>query len=172
VLRQFMDEVREQIGDEIGMDDLAFRTDNTVLRYAETMAATHVSRSQRDLTKVLQLSGLEDDIETQLLTTVESWMSRRVNAIGIREATKAGGFFALTSMLAAGVRRMGWRAVGQSCPLCLELDGTIVSIEQAFRKQGDIVDPRVEGTKPLVVQTLTRHPPLHAGCDCVIIPAA
>ena len=67
---------------------------------------------------------------------------------------------------AAGITTLMWITTGSStCPYCSSMDGRIVGIEKNFLDQGDGIDDM----KP---STSIGHPPLHAGCDCMIVPGS
>lgn len=57
-----------------------------------------------------------------------------------------------------------WRTRGKSCDYCNQLDGTTISKKNPFfvPKMG-VVDPGVEGKKPMTVYRGCGHPPLHPG---------
>ena len=63
--------------------------------------------------------------------------------------------------------RFVWRAVGETCPICIDMDGTVVGFGESFTdgKQSNLKDANGE---PFMPSGPTFQPPLHAGCDCVI----
>jgi HK97 family phage portal protein len=68
---------------------------------------------------------------------------------------------------ALGVLYLRWRASGaETCPYCRELDGRVVGVQEYFVPLGGEVAPA--GEAPLRPHRNTRHPPLHAGCDCAV----
>jgi hypothetical protein len=60
-----------------------------------------------------------------------------------------------------GVTKLVWS--GGDCPICQELDGVVVGIEDSFASAGDDIGG-------MTAESNTFHPPLHQGCQCEINP--
>jgi HK97 family phage portal protein len=88
----------------------------------------------------------------------------RPRAIAEHESVRFGGAFAVTAFAAAGVSKLVWRTVGDNCPICDSLNGEVVGITEAF------ADDKSEMPNGFSPRGAVTHPPLHAGCDCVISP--
>jgi len=70
----------------------------------------------------------------------------------------------------AGITRLQWTTTSaKPCPLCQEMNGRIVGIEQNFLDAGSNLQS--EGANTFHAYRPTSHPPLHQGCTCQIIPA-
>ena len=82
---------------------------------------------------------------------------------------KAGAAFTKMVWGGLGVRYLRWRAFGKSCPYCTNMDGHIVAMDGFFLASGAELAP--EGTPALKSRQNIGHPPLHGGCDCMIVPA-
>lgn len=68
---------------------------------------------------------------------------------------------------AAGYKTV-WRNSGnESCPYCRSLEGKVVGSSNYFMKAGDLLNP-TGADHPLLISSNTKHPSLHAGCDCYI----
>lgn len=76
---------------------------------------------------------------------------------------------AKAAFAAGGIMAMRWAAVGQNCPMCNALDGTVVSIQSSFVNGGDTV-VGTDGETEITPRGKITHPPLHSGCDCLILP--
>ena len=70
---------------------------------------------------------------------------------------------------AAGVFTLVWRTVGDSCPFCRTLDGSVVSVQSNFIDAGETFDADGADT-PLQPDSAIGHPPAHPGCDCMVSP--
>ena len=60
-------------------------------------------------------------------------------------------------------------AIGDSCPYCEDLDGTVRSKSESFLQAGKEFQP-AGADRPLTTSFDLSHPPYHAGCDCTIGP--
>jgi len=156
--------------EEIGADD-ATRSRVDLTPFYASLAAAHATRwtleSQSALEKVVRDNpeGELDALEAKL----DEWRDGRPGQVARHETVQAQGAVTRKVYRESGILRLQWVATGDTCPLCLELDGQIVGIENAFVVGGGGVDADgVSITKP----RNTLHPPLHGGCDCQIVAAA
>jgi hypothetical protein len=85
-----------------------------------------------------------------------------------REAIQWGDAVARESMRRAGVTQLVWIANGSACPICQELDGSVVGIEDGFVEASDEIDPADDEVSPLKIYSKVLHPPLHNGCECML----
>ncbi|MCC6699109.1 MAG: hypothetical protein IT365_26025 [Candidatus Hydrogenedentes bacterium] len=107
------------------------------------------------------------------------WLVKRAEKVARRESAQAQGYAAWQSMKSLGVLRMRWKAMGsETCPLCLELDGKEIGIDDPFGRAGDVINPNRTGQDreqdekvSLKLAYDVHHPPLHDGCDCILVPA-
>lgn len=82
------------------------------------------------------------------------------------ETVQLGGGFARMAWTVAGVTTLVWVAAGSDvCPYCQAMDGRVVGIERAFVDEGGSV---IDMTPTHSIG----HPPLHSGCDCMIVPGS
>ena len=138
--------------------------------YVATFAAYHAQGA------LVQLSQLVDRAEGDVLALLEGrldeWESGtddgapRAERIAGHEATRFGGAFVRTAMIAAGVTYLVWRAGGDSCEFCQELNGRTVGVADPFIGEGEDFEGGSGGT--LTPSKNIMHPPVHAGCQCVI----
>ena len=93
----------------------------------------------------------------------------RDDKIGARESVRLGNGLAAFAFFAAGVGALVWRATGsETCPYCTSLNGKTVRQGVSFVSSGEDFTPN--GAEPLRPRSNISHPPLHAGCDCLIVP--
>jgi len=95
----------------------------------------------------------------------EAWLEDTglAASAGRDERTRAENALTRALWLAAGVRYMTWRTVGESCDICKEMDGARTRVSGYFAHPGDEV-------ATLSVSRRVATPPIHAGCDCMILP--
>ena len=157
----------QEVNAEIGMTPEIERFAN---EYLDTYTARHViaSRAQikHDVTRATE-EGL--DVEEEIERRVGYWEENRANEIALDETVRLSNAIAVTVFASAGIERLRWHAIGaETCPLCQEMDGKVVGINQPFVAKEDVLD--AEGVSPLRVSKPTRHPGLHKGCVCVVMP--
>ena len=137
--------------------------------YIESFAGRHSARQLQELQRLLD-STIEDDgdIVDAFTRRFDDWQDpermARAATDARTESVRLGQGFARVAFAAAGVTTLVWVAVGDStCPYCSEMDGKVVGIEQNFLNEGDSVSD-------LSPNSSIAHPPLHLGCDCMIVP--
>lgn len=164
---------------------------HSLAEYVQTLALQEVGSEQRgDLQQFLkeyanaftkryidsskgQLKALADEnVEPfeALNTRLDEWGQKRAHKVGMNESVQVANAVAKVVFAGAGVIRLRWQAMGsETCPLCKEMDGRIVGIEQPFLRHDETLE--TEGASDLHVYRPTSHPPLHQGCVCQIVPA-
>jgi hypothetical protein len=148
----------------IGNDEL----ERFVARYVENLALRHVESSKGQILALLDESEANkavDDIEARLA----EWLTKRPDKIADRETVQADNATAQQSYRDAGVRRMKWRKIGETCPMCTNLDGRTIAIDEVFVRGGETL--HAPGQDPMLIRTTKSHPPLHQACDCVLVAA-
>jgi HK97 family phage portal protein len=168
VMRPVLDTYARQVANvtaqEIQQPD-TFDLDRFLAAYTATLAARHSAKSEARIR-----AALEDGAE-QVTSVVADWPDQRANADAITESTRANNAIAKSVYIFAGVLALRWLAVGEdSCPYCQSLDGTTTGIDAAFLAAGAILNP--DGAdRPLPIVRNVGHPPVHDGCDCLIVSA-
>jgi hypothetical protein len=86
------------------------------------------------------------------------------------ESFRTSNAVALAMYVLAGVTLKVWVAAGgDNCPYCTELNGQTVGVDKWFLPSGAGLAGSVAGGQPFVSQADVGHPPLHAGCQCVVV---
>jgi hypothetical protein len=78
------------------------------------------------------------------------------------EATRLGNAFARETWKQAGRTTLWWAAMENCCPMCDHLNGRVVRGDEDFMGPDDSIGDFSPGST-------IAHPPLHNGCDCVLI---
>ncbi len=110
---------------------------------------------------------LEGKLEEWEQGTLES--RPRHERVAGRELVQLGSAVAVAAFASVGVVALRWVAFGDSCPMCEGLNGRVVGMETAFVQEGETFSA---GDKEITPKANILHPPLHAGCDCMIVPEA
>lgn len=158
---------------EVGQEQVDKRElEAFVDEYVDGFARRHVGRSVERLREALEaedpLTGLQDEFD--------SWEDGpenpggRAGDVAEEETVRFPSAVALKVFALVGVTKIMWVASGKNCPICDQLNGKIVGVERVFAAVGDVLDMG-EGKTPFTVSTNIKHPPLHKGCDCSIVPA-
>jgi len=101
---------------------------------------------------------------------LDQWEERRPEKIAVNESTRAAAAIFATLAFSIG-SKVQWRITGtDTCPYCKAMNGKIVGRSEQFAGAGDTLKPDAD-TEPMRVYGTVRHPPLHYGCDCVIVAA-
>lgn len=110
-----------------------------------------------------------EDLLEAIEGRLEEWEQTRADKFRAREEVQSGSAFQEFLGIGLGVAVFQWASAGETCPYCQDLDGTTVSAGSPFLVQGERYQP--EGAEvPLDPSSDVRHPPAHAGCDCVLVP--
>jgi hypothetical protein len=136
--------------------------------YLDTMRWRYTNSSQNQLKKLLADLPEGDDPADTLDERLSEWENgttadnpTRAEKESSNESTRMVNAMARAYFAAGGVQRLVWS--GGDCPLCEELDGKVVGIDDSFASEGDEVGS-------MTVESDTFHPPLHQGCNCEIDP--
>ncbi|MEM4234904.1 MAG: phage portal protein, partial [Candidatus Methanomethylicaceae archaeon] len=125
--------------------------------YSRERISNAIKRAQKDN------KSIADEIESEM----EDWDTQRAEADAHKESVRANGALTLFAFTLVGVGFIMWVASGrENCPICDELNGKKVGITQKFVHAGETLNQNGE---PFTVQQDHAHPPLHDGCDCMIV---
>lgn len=152
-----------------GPEELTESAEIFVSRYVEGMSTRIVSSSEGQLRELLGEASPEA-VPFAIERRLNEWEQTKADKITQRNLRQAGNAIAMMAWSSNGVTRKVWRTVGKNCPLCERLNGTVVGIDVPFVPSGDEVDPQDGKTTPLRATQDFKHPPLHSGCDCIIMP--
>lgn len=151
---------------EVGVDSTRGEPfDEFVTDLSTAHAARHTRSSRGQLRQVMEENPT--DPVAALDERFDLWEETRPDRVGKRSAVQAGESVARFVFAAAGVG-IFWRAFGENCPLCNELDGRQVSGSTPFLLDGETL--HADGVTPLRTSSAILHPPLHDGCDCGLSP--
>jgi len=170
VLLNYADQVGVAVADEVGgeaksSEDIQAFIDS----YVEALAARQVGSSHLQLQALLDEALLEgQEPEEALEARLDSWEEKRPGQIAREEAFNANNAFTKAFYILAGITRLRWVATGESCPYCRDLDGKVVGVQENFLDKDTDLQPD-GAARPINVRRNISHPPIHDGCDCVIV---
>lgn len=110
-----------------------------------------------------RISGLSDE-------WVEGWRSEMIARTETARAFSTGHIEAWRST--GVVSRKIWVSSQDACPFCLEMDGTVIDLDENFFEQGD--DPQKVEWRGHTIEmghdySDVNGPPLHPNCRCVLV---
>lgn len=162
-------QVRASVEDELGGVSLA---DLTIYRqeYIDILAERYTATSRYQIEKLVE----ENADNTKLLTIVEKRLAEwEANADdnpskavkwAREESSRAVNAIARELYLESGkVSTLVWVTFGRDCPICTRLEGKRIPIEEPFVREGETVHN-------LTTRKNITHPPIHQGCDCMVVP--
>lgn len=161
------DVVEEELGQDI---ELSSDIDQFVREYVLAFTARYIGSSKGQLKALIRDADITADSELAdiLAERLDEWEERRPDKVAMRESVQASNALSKAFYVLAGVTYLRWIAMGaQSCSLCQELDGEVVSVQQNFVER----DQELEGEdgNEMTVQKPCGHAPLHDGCQCQIV---
>lgn len=137
-----------------------------ITKYLENLAQVYTVGGERQLRALLAEAEDDEEAASAILERMDGWDENRAVKTGRDQAFEAGNALAKFGYAALGVRYLVW--AGGDCPLCQHLNGARVGIDEMFVRAGDSVDAG-DGVAPYPAVRDIGHPPLHGGCDCVIV---
>lgn len=155
------------------MDDYIFSRAQGWVAMLRSDIYAALARSEESRTDQGDRSDLErraDEPPPWLAETEAELDRRRENEAddwGRDESTRVVNAVAVTVWAALGVMFLRWLSSGENCPYCDRMNGRTVGIAQWFVQLGEGIE--IEGLPALRPGTSLRHPPLHQGCDCMIV---
>jgi len=168
VMDSYGQEVAIRAAEEIGLEAPTNDVGQFVALYTETFAARQASQSRRALTDLDERGQIEARLAEWNEGGAES--APMHERIAKREVVGLGEAISKAVWVAGGILVLRWIAVGDTCPYCRRMDGRTVGVSEFFVKGGESFAG--EGTDvPLSPASNVGHPPLHRGCDCVVVPA-
>jgi HK97 family phage portal protein len=165
-MQSLADEILEAVADEVGGDEPVMDAE-WIDEYLANFAAVYTVGGEKQLRTLLAESANEEEATEAILERMDGWEENRASKSAFDQAIEAGNAIALFGMITMGVTEKVW--TGGDCPLCQKLNGMVVGIEQNFLSTGDELEVDDEDTANLPIVRNIGHPPLHGGCDCVIL---
>lgn len=155
-------EVEEEIGDEVDKAEV----DVFVNDYLTSRAGVWVAQHR---TRIMEAAREGDEPLAAVEVELDEMKEKSASHWAADQANRLNNAIALTAYVLLGVSRKTWVAFGDNCPYCNSLNGATVEITKYFLAAGEELDAGDEDT--FTSRSNIGHPPLHNGCDCMIIAA-
>jgi len=170
IFTAFAADVAVDAAEEVGHED-----DVDLSTWAHAYVLAHVgyrlSTSFGQLRKIAEDNEADrDQAAKDVVARLEKWQEERPEQTARWESNQLPNAAARETWKDAGVTTLKWVTQGSKhCPYCTKLDGRETEIETPFIAKGDEVEGDEDGEK-LVAKRDTFHPPVHAGCNCQVVP--
>lgn len=161
-VRQLARALREELGAEVIGDP-----DRLALELAEAAGRMYALRSERAIVRAVRRR--EGEAAAAVEEVIDRWLETKPPRVARREAVLVANASAQRAFADAGRAWKVWTTFADTCPLCTRLDGATAPVDGAFLTAGDQAEG--EGRTPVGVYRELPHPPLHRGCDCMIVAA-
>ena len=139
-------------------------------QYQETFNQRYITASTGQIDFLIDQEPPEDlTVADVVETRLNGWGETRAGQVANREVVQMGNAVAVSVFASAGVTYLRWINQGsETCPFCEGLHNKVVGIEGTFVSSGEDFKP-AGADEPMHVRGAKRHPPLHQGCDCIIV---
>jgi HK97 family phage portal protein len=159
------DTAMEEIDAKVGVDSVERFTQAYTREYAKRHGAIGEKRLVEITNKAIEAG---DDIESKVQEELDHWKEAYPATIARREAVRNNNAVAHFVYAASSiVTILRWATFGENCPYCDSLNGKKVGINEAFLLAGEALQPN--GASALINHHDTKHPPVHDGCDCMVV---
>lgn len=166
----YAETIAAEAQDEIAAEgEIKERLERFVKSYSGTFAAAQAGISLNKIKTALQEAmnnGL--DLEVAMENEMAAWRDIRPSQIATEHTTRAGNAVAKFVYVVSGIVTLRFVTMGDTCPFCKGMDGKTISINKNFLSPGEEFMP-AGAISALTTTTPIGHPPLHDGCDCMIM---
>lgn len=165
VLYSLADAAAEEAGKEVDFSD--YDIEEFKREYVESNAERYAGYSRGQLLALMDEADTREESVELVEERIGEWEETKADKFSSEQAVKLESAITRTVFMSAGITKLIWIANDGACPICMEMDGAIVGIEQNFIGPNDSIDVQ-GGFSP---NTPRAHPPLHDKCVCSIGPA-
>jgi len=137
--------------------------------YTDSTARRGIKHTRGEMERaLLKASGGDSDPLTIVEERLDHMRDVRAGKVAEKESVGLNNGTARHLYIAAGVVSLRWMTFGDSCPYCQHMNGRRVGIQDLFIAAGSTLHP--DGADaPFVPSFNVRYPPLHKGCDCMVV---
>ncbi len=149
-----------------GSTDVIPQAETFFREFTDALAAGYVGRSQGQLDALLDVHGTPDEIRQSVEMRLGEWLDTRAAKMASWETVKLGSAAPGAAWRTAGRLNWRWATSPGSCNICVEMNGRVRGIGEAFVEQGEKI-----GDTTFQSRRRIAHAPLHEGCTCGVVPA-
>ena len=138
----------------------------TAPEYAAIEVERYVERALGQMQSLVNQGG---DVRQAINKRLDEWNATKAKKMSTHAAVCAANWYARECYELSGVQKIKWVTNGsKTCGFCAKLSGRVVGIKEVFAGKGEVFQ---DGDKAsLKTRRKLKHPPLHRGCVCAIVP--
>lgn len=169
ILRTYQEMIAKEagsvLGSEVSIDDLEAFLNETI----ESFVERYISSSRGQIDSIIKDITAEDleALAIALNLRMDEWFERRSSKVANDESVRFANSTSRETWLVLGTTSLIWVTVGKNCPFCNSLSGKRVGISKPFMQAGGSIKA---GGRELKSYGNRFHPPIHQGCNCLIVP--
>lgn len=141
--------------------------------FAHSINQTTADRLRSELLEAMEAGESITSIKHRIQDISDEWVEGwRSEMIARTETARAFSTGSITAWKSTGVvERKIWHAAGDACPFCLDLNGTVVGLEENFFDEDEIHTTKWRGHQLEMGHgyAAVNGPPLHPNCRCVLL---
>jgi len=161
--------VADAAAQEIGLDEPTDDIGRHLSLFTEGFIKRHARSSRKQLISLSKEPEPRQAVEERITAWDEGAQGEsRASQVADNETVLEGESVARAVWLAGGILTLRWLAISDSCPYCRRMNGSVAGILSNFVDRGQAV---TSDQGELVPSVNIPHPPLHRGCDCLIVPS-
>jgi HK97 family phage portal protein len=172
-MRTYGNLVAMEVERETGKDVDETKVDRFMTDYIDGRTGQWMANLMRGIRQAMtpEKEARADKPQASTLDRVEAELDDRqasqADWFSSEEAVRANNAVALTIYALIGILAKRWMSFGENCPYCSRLNGRTVELSRWFLTQGEGME--VQGLQAWKSGSDIGHPPLHRGCDCMIV---
>lgn len=164
IMNEYLEELRNILEDELNQNISLKELQDDIDKYINAYVNRHITTNMDGLNEVIKAQSELSDKDYD--KSLDELGQRSVNMESKEESVRASNYFAML-VYATQKRKARWVTTGSSsCPICKRMDGRVVSAGKPFLRKNDQIK---DGDLVFSSSYEKKHPPLHTGCDCVIM---
>ena len=158
---------------DLSSDEIVASIRTNSFKFAKSISRTASNRVMETILASRETGATIKELRNSLREEFDGWTKHRAEMVARTETIRASNSGAKTVYKKAGVTKIRWLAVDDSCPYCLALqDKGDFPIDDPFVEEGGSLEIDDEKTPPLVANyEAIETPPAHPNCRCAIVPA-
>ena len=147
------------------------------LEAEEFKFAKNINENTADALREELIEGMEsgesiDTLTERIESIFEDWEGYRAERIARTESARAYSDGHIAAWKSTGVvQNKVWVAAADACPFCLDMNGTVVDLDETFMDKGEDQDIEWGGKDMTMSQEYddVNGPPLHPNCRCALV---
>lgn len=163
VINSLADAVAEEAAEEVNLN--SYNIDDFLDEYISNLSKSYTGYSRGQLLALMDENQNIEEAIKAIEKRLDEWEEKRSQKLSDKQANKVEGAISRKIFVAAGSSSLIWVANSGACPICKELDGKVVGVNENFISPEETLLPDNQNFSP---STVIKHNPLHDSCQCSI----